>query len=41
VLDWLDHGEAAHDEEFVALETAAVQATVAAWARVAARRAKP
>jgi len=32
VLDWLDHGDAAHDDEFVALETAALQATVAAWA---------
>jgi len=32
VLDWLDHGDAAHDATFVALETAALQATVAAWA---------
>jgi AcrR family transcriptional regulator len=32
VLDWLDHGKAAHDDEFVALETAALQATVTAWA---------
>jgi AcrR family transcriptional regulator len=32
VLDWLDHGDAAHDEQFIALETAALQATVAAWA---------
>ncbi len=32
VLDWLDHGDGAHDDEFVALETAALQATVAAWA---------
>jgi AcrR family transcriptional regulator len=32
VLDWLDHGDSAHDAEFIALETAALQATVAAWA---------
>jgi AcrR family transcriptional regulator len=32
VLDWLDHGDATLDERFVALETAALQATVAAWA---------
>jgi AcrR family transcriptional regulator len=32
VLDWLDHGDGAHDAEFIALETAALQATVAAWA---------
>jgi AcrR family transcriptional regulator len=32
VLDWLDHGDSAHDDEFIALETAALQATVAAWA---------
>jgi len=32
VLDWLDHGDAAHDATFIALETAALQATVAAWA---------
>jgi AcrR family transcriptional regulator len=32
VLDWLDHGDGAHDDEFIALETAALQATVAAWA---------
>jgi AcrR family transcriptional regulator len=32
VLDWLDHGNGAHDAEFIALETAALQATVAAWA---------
>ena len=32
VLDWLDHGDAAHDEDFIALETAAIRATVAAWA---------
>jgi AcrR family transcriptional regulator len=32
VLAWLDHGDAVHDDDFVALETAALQATVAAWA---------
>jgi AcrR family transcriptional regulator len=32
VLDWLDHGSPAHDDAFVAMETAALQATVAAWA---------
>ena len=32
VLDWLDHGDAASDDDFVALEAAALQATVAAWA---------
>jgi len=32
VLDWLDHGTPAHDDDFVAMETAALQATVAAWA---------
>ncbi len=32
VLDWLDHGSPAHDDDFVAMETAALQATVAAWA---------
>ncbi len=32
VLDWLDHGDATHDEQFVALETAALRATVGAWA---------
>jgi AcrR family transcriptional regulator len=37
VLDWLDHGAAAHDDEFLALETAALRATVAAWATASAR----
>ena len=32
VLDWLDYGVSAHDEAFVALETAAIRATLAAWA---------
>ena len=38
VLDWLDHGTAEHDEDFIALETAAIQATVAAWATASATR---
>jgi len=37
VLDWLDHGDETHDEQFVAMETSALQATVAAWATVAVR----
>ena len=37
VLDWLDHGAAAHDEAFVRLETAALRATVAAWATASRR----
>jgi AcrR family transcriptional regulator len=36
VLDWLDHGDEAHDDGFIALETAALQATVASWATTAA-----
>jgi AcrR family transcriptional regulator len=32
VLNWLDHGDARDDEGFVALETAAIRATVTAWA---------
>jgi AcrR family transcriptional regulator len=36
VLDWLDYGDASHDERFIALETAALQATVAAWATASA-----
>ncbi len=39
VLDWLDYGQARHDDAFVALETAAIRATVAAWA--AASTARP
>jgi AcrR family transcriptional regulator len=38
VLDWLDHGDARHDGTFVALETAAIRATVAAWAAASAAR---
>lgn len=33
VLNWLDHGDQRHDDAFVALEAAALRATVAAWAR--------
>jgi len=32
VLNWLDHGNARHDEDFVALETAAIRGTLTAWA---------
>ncbi|HYL51530.1 MAG TPA: helix-turn-helix domain-containing protein [Acidimicrobiia bacterium] len=32
VLDWLDYGDETYDDQFVALETAALQATVGAWA---------
>lgn len=32
VLNWLDHGDPGRDEGFVALETAAIRATVTAWA---------
>ncbi|GIU86806.1 MAG: hypothetical protein KatS3mg009_1321 [Acidimicrobiia bacterium] len=32
VLNWLDHGDRALDDDFVAREAAALQATVAAWA---------
>jgi AcrR family transcriptional regulator len=35
VLNWLDHGDATRDTEFVALETAAIEATVLAWATTA------
>jgi AcrR family transcriptional regulator len=37
VLNWLDYGDPARDEQFIALETAAIQATVAAWASTAPR----
>jgi AcrR family transcriptional regulator len=40
VLDWLDHGDPAHDPDFVALETSALQATVTAWAASAASTAR-
>ena len=32
VLNWLDHGDPARDDAFVAMEAAALQATVRAWA---------
>jgi AcrR family transcriptional regulator len=32
VLNWLDHGAPAADEDFIALEAASLRATVAAWA---------
>jgi AcrR family transcriptional regulator len=35
VLNWLDHGNLRGDSEFVALETAAIRATVAAWDQTA------
>jgi AcrR family transcriptional regulator len=31
VLNWLDYGKPARDEEFIATETAALRATVTAW----------
>jgi hypothetical protein len=34
VLNWLDHGDPRHDEEFVALETQALQSTVGAFANL-------
>jgi len=37
VLDWLDHGTAAHDHAFVLLETAALHGTVAGWASASAQ----
>jgi AcrR family transcriptional regulator len=37
VLNWLDYGDPARDDQFVAVETAAIQATVSAWATSAPR----
>jgi AcrR family transcriptional regulator len=37
VLDWLDYGDAAHDERFVELEAAAIGATLVAWATAGRR----
>jgi AcrR family transcriptional regulator len=37
ILNWLDYGDPANDEQFVALETAAIQATVATLAAAAPR----
>jgi AcrR family transcriptional regulator len=34
VLNWLDHGDRERDDVFVTTETAALQATVAAWRQV-------
>jgi AcrR family transcriptional regulator len=34
VLNWLDHGDARLDDQFVSTEAAALLATVAAWVRV-------
>ena len=31
VLNWLEHGDAARDEEFVALSTAGIRAAIRAW----------
>jgi AcrR family transcriptional regulator len=39
-LNWLDHGDPAHDDTFVALEAASLRATVAAWANAFPRRAR-
>jgi AcrR family transcriptional regulator len=33
VLNWLDHGTPARDDEFVALEAAALRETIRTWAR--------
>jgi AcrR family transcriptional regulator len=37
VLNWLDYGDPTRDDQFVAVETAAIQATVSAWAKTAPR----
>jgi AcrR family transcriptional regulator len=37
VLNWLDHGDPTRDAEFIAVETAAISATVQAWAQTAPR----
>jgi AcrR family transcriptional regulator len=34
VLNWLDHGDPAHDDDFVELETAALRSTIAAWSNL-------
>src|SRR6476620_6563144 len=34
VLNWLDHGTASRDEQFIALETEGWRATIAAWANL-------
>ena len=41
VLNWLDHGDAEHDDEsFIALEAASLRATVAAWTQTFPRDAE-
>jgi AcrR family transcriptional regulator len=37
VLNWLDHGDESRDTQFVAVETAAIQATLTAWSKTAPR----
>ena len=34
VLNWLDHGDPVRDDEFVALEAAALRETIRTWGRV-------
>jgi AcrR family transcriptional regulator len=34
VLNWLDHGDVAHDDDFVRMETVALQSTVTAWSNL-------
>jgi AcrR family transcriptional regulator len=41
VLNWLDHGAPAADDDFVAMEAAALAQTVAAWAGAAPGRQAP
>jgi AcrR family transcriptional regulator len=37
VLNWLDHGDESRDAQFIAVETAAIQATLLAWSKTAPR----
>ncbi len=37
VLNWLDHGDESRDAQFIAVETAAIQATLTAWSKTAPR----
>jgi AcrR family transcriptional regulator len=37
VLNWLDYGAEPRDEQFVAVETAAIQSTLTAWSKTAPR----
>jgi AcrR family transcriptional regulator len=41
VLNWLDHGRRADDDEFVTVEAATLQASVGAWAAHEPRRETP